>query len=454
MSQVVSPPLAGLAQRLTGRMVDDAEAMLAYRTDQARWVEGGEPAAVVVAHDLDDVVEAIRWASANGVPVVPRGAGSGLSGGAAAIDGCLVLSLERMDRILAVDADEHTALVEPGVINVAVSDAAAPHDLFYPPDPASKAFCTIGGNVATNAGGLCCVRHGVTRDHVLGLEVVLADGSVVWTGRRTVKGVAGYDVTSLMVGSEGTLGVVTKALLRLRRQAPEGPICLATFPSLSAAGGAVASVVRQVDASLLEIVDGRCIRAVEEWRSIGLDTAAQALVFVQTATAADMAIVEAACASADATDVSVSSDAFEAGELLNVRRQVYPALERQGLTLLDDVAVPRAALTTLIARVEEIAERTGADIATFGHAGDGNLHPTIVYAANDPEARATAFEAFGRIVEAALDLHGTCTGEHGVGVLKRSFVPREVGERQVALQRAIKRAFDPAGILNPGRGIA
>jgi glycolate oxidase len=257
-----------------------------------------------------------------------------------------------------------------------------------------------------------------------------------------------------MVGSEGTLGIVTKALLRLRRRAPEGPICLATFPSLSAAGRAVASVVRQVDVSLLEIVDGRCIRAIEEWRSIGFDTTAQALVFAQTGTAADMAVVERACTSASATDLSVSTDAFEAGELLNVRRLVYPALERRGLTLLDDVAVPRSALTTLIARVEEIGDRTGTDIATFGHAGDGNLHPTIVYPPNDPDGRATALDAFGRIVDAAVDLGGTCTGEHGVGVLKRAFLPRELGGRQVALQRAIKRAFDPAGILNPGRGIA
>jgi glycolate oxidase len=454
MARALSPSLVELSARIAGRLIDDPDAMVPYRTDQAGWIEGGEPIAVAKAEGVDDVVEAIRWASAAGVPVVPRGAGSGLSGGAAAIDGCLVLALERMDRILAIDAENQTALVEPGVINAAVSEAAAPHGLFYPPDPASKTFCTIGGNVATNAGGLCCIRYGVTRDHVLALEVVLADGSVVWTGHRTIKGVAGYDVTGLMVGSEGTLGVVTQALLRLRRRPEDGPLCLASFPSLRAAGAAIMVIAHDVDASLLEIMDRRSIQAVEAWKGLGLDLSARAVVLVQTDDDAAMAIAEAACTSAGATDVTVSTDPFEAGELLNVRRLVYPALEREGQTLLDDVAVPRSALTTLIARIEHIAGRTGADIATFGHAGDGNLHPTILYDAANIESRAVASEAFGQIVDAAVELGGTCTGEHGVGVLKRPFLTGELGERQAALQRSIKHAFDPRGILNPGRAIA
>jgi glycolate oxidase len=345
--------------------------------------------------------------------------------------------------------------VEPGVINAEVGKAAVPHGLFYPPDPASHEFSTIGGNVATNAGGLCCVQYGVTRDHVLGLEVVLADGSVVWTGRRTVKGVAGYDLTSLLVGSEGTLGVVTKALLRLRRRREPGPICLAVFRTLGAAGEAVATIAKEVEPSLLEIMDRRCIEAVEAWKGIGLDVDAEAIVLAQVNAqdGAGMHRVEKACGSAGAGYAAVSSDEFEAEELLGIRRLAYPALERLGPTLLDDVAVPRSELVRFMGRVSELSDKVGVEIATFGHAGDGNLHPTIMFEGS-AEGREAAMSAFRVVVEIALELGGTCTGEHGVGTLKLPFLPQEQGDRVIHLQRAVKRVFDPAGVLNPGKGIA
>lgn len=455
-STVTGDRLEELAQDLDeGRLISDPALTSPFRSDQAQWIDAGVPAGVVAARGVDDVVATIRWAARHEVPVVPRGAGSGLSGGANATDGCIVLSLERMDHILEIDSENQTALVEPGVINADLDKAAAAHDLWYPPDPASLEFSTIGGNVATNAGGLCCVRYGVTRDYVLGLEMVLADGSVIWTGRRTRKGVAGYDLTSLIVGSEGTLCVVTKALLRLRRPRQPGPLCLATFPTIGRAGQAVAAIAADVEPSVLELMDQRCITAVEEWKGLGLDTDAEALLIAQLeeAEAAAMGSIERACQEADAGYVAVSTDRFEAEELLTVRRLCYPALERLGPTLLDDVAVPRSELARFVGRVAELSDNVGVDIATFGHAGDGNLHPTILYE-NTPEGRVAAEAAFRVVVEIALEVGGTCTGEHGVGSLKIPFLSRELGSRSIELQRALKRAFDPAGILNPGKGIA
>jgi glycolate oxidase len=449
-------PIDELARALSGdRVLTDPEVVSAYRADQTEWVPAGTPAAVVTAQAVEDVAATLTWASRHRIPVVPRGAGSGLSGGANAIDGSVVLALGAMDRILEIDPENQTALVEPGVINAEVGRAIAPHELWYPPDPASSEFSTIGGNVATNAGGLCCVRYGVTRDHVLGLEAVLADGSVIWAGRRTVKGVAGYDLAGLLIGSEGTLAVVTKALLRLRRRRAPGPICLALFPTLGSAGEAVTAILREVEPSLLEIMDRRCIRAVDEWKGLGLDPGADAMVLAQVEDrdAANVARVEEACARAGAGTVAVSTDAFESEELLTVRRLTYPALERHGPTLLDDVAVPRSNLVRFIGTVSEISEEAGVEIATFGHAGDGNLHPTILYERTE-EGRAAAGSAFERVVEAAIALGGTSTGEHGVGVLKLPFLGKEQGARLIDIQRRVKRAFDPLEILNPGKAIA
>jgi glycolate oxidase len=440
-------------QLYVGGLITDSDLIMSYRSDQARWVDAGYPAAVALPRHVKDVRTTLVWATKHAVPIVARGAGSGLSGGASAIDGCVVLSLERLNGAVQIDPENQTALVEAGVVNAEVSKAGLQYGLWYPPDPASFEFSTIGGNVATNAGGLCCVKYGVTRDYVLALEVVLADGTLVWTGRRTAKGVAGYDLTSLLVGSEGTLGVVTKALLRLRRRPRPGPICLSVFPTLGSAGRAVAGMW-PVEPSLLEIMDRRSIQAVEEWKGLGLDTDAEAVVLAQVEERDrdEVSVLEKASESAGASYVAVSTDAFEAEELLNVRRLVYPALERRGPTLLDDVAVPRSELTRFMGRVSGISDRLKVEIATFGHAGDGNLHPTILFD-DSAEGRATAALAFNAVVEAAIELGGTCTGEHGVGVLKLPFLALEQGHESLGIQAALKRTLDPAGILNPGRGI-
>lgn len=431
-----------------------------YRHDMARWIVGGEPFAVALPRTTDEVQAVMRIAAASGTPVVPRGAGSGLSGGATAIDGCIVLSLELMDQVLEIDRENQTVLLEPGVINSDVSMAVRDLGLWYPPDPASLEFSTIGGNVATNAGGMCCMKYGVTRDYVLGLEVVLADGRVLNTGRNTIKGVAGYDLTSLFVGSEGTLGVITKIRLRLRTAPPSARTVAAFFPTLATAGDAVRRIAAAgVTPSMLEIMDRHTITAVDEWKRMDLDRSAGALLIAQSDAGDGQSEIEVdqiglACTSAGASSVTVSTDPIEAEQLLLVRRLALPALERQGSILLDDIGVPRSRIPELLEEIEVIAARHDVVVGTFGHAGDGNMHPTIVYDAADPDETVAAQAAFDEIVRAAVLLDGTVTGEHGVGLLKRAYLEQEIGAVAVDTMRVIKTSLDPLGILNPGKALA
>lgn len=433
-----------------GRVISDADAVEAYRRDEARLVEAGHPLGVVLASHLDDVVETMRWATRHRVPVVARGAGTGLAGGAAATDGCVVLSLARMNAILTVNADDQLAVVEPGVINADLQKAAHAVGLMFAPDPASFETSTIGGNIATNAGGLRCVKYGVTRESVLGLQVVLADGRVLTTGHRTVKGVAGYDLTALFVGSEGTLGIVTQATVKLRPRPSTDPVTVVgVFASLPAAGAAVNDVMRAgLQPSLLELMDNTTIRAVEDWKHAGLDTNAAAMLIAQVdvdAPREPALAIEKAFTDAGATYTTVSSDAIEAAELLGVRRMTHWAIERLGLILTEDVAVPRSKLAQMLQRIEDIAREHDVVIATVGHAGDGNLHPSIVV---DSDRAWPAAEA---VYTAALEFGGTITGEHGVGSLKRDWLPAELGDVGLQVHRSVKAAFDPLNILNPGK---
>lgn len=454
----------GILHRLRGALPDDVVfsdpgLLESYRHDQATFVPAGQPAVLVRPRSTEDVQAVLRAAAASGTPVVPRGAGSGLSGGANAVDGCIVLSMERMNQILELDAAERIAVVQPGVVNLALRRAAAEQNLFYAPDPSSYDWSSIGGNVATNAGGLCCVKYGVTRDSVLALEVVLADGSVVRTGRRTLKGVAGYDLTSMFVGSEGTLGVVTEATLRLRGL-PQPPLtAVAFFPTLASAGEAVQQVLALgLIPSLLEIMDQTTVQAVDDMTRMELDRDAAALLLAQFDQAGsgrdgDVRRLMEICEAAGASFAGAADDAAEGDALLAARRAALPALERRGAVLLDDVAVLPSRLCDLISAVERIADEAGLLIGTFGHAGDGNLHPTIVFDREDEAQVSATRAAFDRILVAALDLGGTITGEHGVGVLKREHLAAELGPTNLQLQRTLKRALDPLGILNPGKVI-
>lgn len=429
----------------------------AYRLDETAYLEAGLPGAVALPSSTDEVAGLLRLAFRHRVAVVPRGAGTGLSGGAAGIEGALTIALTRMDRILEIDRDNLCVITQPGVVNAVLKAAVAAEGLFYPPDPASYETCSIGGNLGTNAGGLCCVKYGQTRDAVLGLEVVLADGSVIRTGGRNVKDVAGYSLTHLFVGSQGTLGIITEATLRLRPAPASRSTLLAFFDTLEAAGEAVAAITAAgLVPVTLELMDRETIRAVEDWHHLGLDATAAAMLMVEsdaagTAAADEITRAETACAAAGGRSIVRAADAREADWLRQARRLALRALERRGTVRMEDVGVPRSRVPQLLRAIERIAAAHGVRCATFGHAGDGNLHPNLIFDRDDPAAAALTHRVRDEIFRAALDLGGTVTAEHGIGAARREWLPVQRGEGAVAVMRAIKSALDPQGILNPGR---
>jgi glycolate oxidase subunit GlcD len=442
--------LGGL--ELDGQVITRPEGMEAFRRDQCLMAEAGAPMAVVKAGSTSDVVTILRGASRLGVPVVTRGAGSGLAGGANAIDGGIVLTVADLDRVLSIDPVTQTARVEPGVINQHLDAAARAHALFYAPDPGSRSFSTIGGNIATNAGGMCCAKYGVTRDHLLSVRLVTGDGEVVTLGRGTAKDVVGLDLLGLVAGSEGTLGVVIEATVGLLPVQSELVTVAATFPSTREACLSVERFRRVGVATAMELMDRATLRAVDRLTKMGLD-ADGALVLAQFDGAEGPSLAQRYQAEAEAggAEVFLTSDPVEGVAMMEARRLAYPALEALGSTLLDDVCVPIPQIADLISTIEEIAESSKLLIGTFGHAGDGNLHPTIVFDAGDEDARSRAGKAFNAVVEQALAVGGTLSGEHGVGSLKHPMVGLQLGEPERALMHRVKAAFDPAGVLNPGR---
>lgn len=424
--------------------------MDAFRRDRAMTVEPGHPLAVVRARSTDDVVTTMQVATECGVPVVTRGAGTGLSGGSSAIDDSITLSTRSMDAV-SVDPAAMTAIVQPGALNAEVKRAAATHGLWYPPDPSSFEICSIGGNLATNAGGLCCVRYGVTTDYVLGLEVVLADGRVLRLGGTTIKDVAGLDLKRLFVGSEGTLGVITEATLRLRPLPPPVSTVVATFVDTVSAGRAVTRIMSSVRPSALEMMDGAAVAAVERVKSMGLDDVGALLLAQVDVGSPDAATIVQACEAADATYVASTDDADDGEMFMAARRAAIPCVERLGTVLIEDVGVPLERIPALLAAVAEIAERHDTAIPVIGHAGDGNFHPLVTFDPRDDDARGRAAAAFDDVMSAALDLGGTVTGEHGVGSLKAAHLRRQLGDDVMDVSRAIKSALDPDGLLNPGK---
>lgn len=433
----------------------DPDITAAYRRDMAGFCAAGTPAVVVHPTTVEQVQHVMRTATKLRVPVVPQGARTGLAGAANAVDGCVVISLTRMNKILAIDQVDRIAIVEPGVVNADLSRAVAQHGLAYPPDPSSWESCTIGGNIGTASGGLCCVKYGVTAEYVLGLDVVLSDGCLLRTGRRTAKGVAGYDITRLFVGSEGTLGIVVQAVLALR-PAPGPQLALAAeFPSAAAACDAVCAVMAGGHTpAVMELMDRTSIRAVNSMTKMGLPETTEALLLVASDgpdPAADLEAVGELCLAAGASEVVPASDAAESELLLAARRMALPALERLGATLIDDVALPRTQLAAMIDGVAAIADRFDVTIGVCAHAGDGNTHPVVAFDAADPAAVARAHESFDAIMALGLKLGGTITGEHGVGLLKKDWLARELGPVSLGIQQDIRAVFDPLGILNPGK---
>jgi glycolate oxidase len=448
-------------------VVTDPDILVSLSRDSADLFgddKAGIPLAAVRPTSTAEVAAAVRAAARHRIPVVPQGARTGLAGGANAVDGALLLCLDRMDQIVSIDTANRVAVVQPGVINATLRRAVAEHGLFYPPDPSSWESSSIGGNVATNAGGMCCVKYGVTTEYVLGLEVVLADGEILRCGRQTAKGVAGYDLTRLFVGSEGTLGVITEITLALRPAPPPSLTLVAVFSSVRSAGAAVSAITAAGGTpSMLELLDRVHMGAIEAYKPMGLDLDAEAMLLIAADSAnpaADLAVIEEICRGAGATEVYTASDAEEAEALQGARRLSQPAMKQlaqntfgdgRGEVIIEDVAVPRSRMAELTEAIGVIAADRGVVIGVLGHAGDGNLHPKILMDRADPASMAAAKAAFDDIMTVTLALGGTCTGEHGVGLLKRDWLAREIGPVGMRVHRAVKEALDPANIMNPGK---
>ena len=435
-------------------ILTDPDVTEGYRRDFAKDPDAGRPLAVVRATSTADVQEVMCWASENAIAVIPRGAGSGLSGGATAVTGGIVLTTELM-RDIEVDPVTRTAVVQPGLLNAEVKKAVAEHGLWYPPDPSSFEICSIGGNAATNAGGLCCVKYGVTTDYILGMEVVLADGKAVRLGGPRLKDSAGFSLTKLFVGSEGTLGIITEVIIRLiPKQAPASTV-VGTFPTVADSTQAILDITRVMRPAMLEFMDRASIRAVEDVKRMGLDVDAHGMLIAQSDSpgadcSREVEFMAEAFRNNNAADVFTTDDPEEGEAFAAARRFAIPAVERKGTLLLEDVGVPLPALPQLIERIEEIAAERDVLIAVIAHAGDGNTHPLIVHDPNDSEETARANLAFGEIMDFAISLGGTITGEHGVGRLKKNWLPSQVGEDVMDLTRRIKSALDPQNLLNPG----
>jgi glycolate oxidase len=439
------------------RVLTRPEDLLVYGFDGTAALKG-HPAAVVFARSSSEVSAVLRIARAHRVPVVTRGSGTGLSGGSIPSPGAIVLCLLEMNRILEIDTANLTLRAEAGAITQAIFEAAAQVGLFYPPDPGSMRVSTIGGNVAENSGGLRGLKYGVTRDYVMGMEVVLPDGTICWLGNKCVKDVAGYSMKDLFVGSEGTLGVITQVLLKLLPQPASKHTLLATFAEMETAAAAVSAIIAaRVIPCTLEFLDRTTLHCVEAYAKVGLPRDAEALLLIETdghpAAAADEAArVEAILTQQGASNVRRAKDAAEGVQLATARRSAFSALARvKPTTILEDVTVPRSELPKMVRRIQEVAAHHRLQVATFGHFGDGNLHPTFLTDERDKDEMHRVELALAEIFDACIALGGTITGEHGVGLAKKNALRRQLGDHSYALLRQIKDALDPEHLLNPGK---
>jgi len=444
--------ILGAEQVLTAR-----EDLIPYSFDGTAALQQ-MPACVVFARTAAQVRDVLRLANAARVPVVTRGSGTGLSGGSLPVAGCIVLCTVKMNAILEVDRANLTMLVESGATTLQVAEAAAAAGLFYPPDPGSMKISTIGGNVAENSGGLRGLKYGITRNYVMGLEVVLPDGEVLWTGNKCVKDVAGYSLRDLFIGSEGTLGVVTKVLLRLIPKPASKKTMVATFAQMDHAAQCVSDIIAaQIIPCTLEFLDRTTIHCVEDYAKVGLPLDCAALLLMETdghptVVAEEAAQMEQIARRNQCLEVRVARDEAEGTRLATARRSAFSALARVSpTTILEDATVPRSELAHMIRFVEAVARKHRLRIGTFGHMGDGNLHPTFLTDERNQEEMRRIEVAFHEIFEEAIRLGGTITGEHGVGLAKKSFLPKFAGDAQMRVMRELRRALDPNGILNPGK---
>jgi len=435
----------------------EAEDLVPYGFDGTAALKG-RPDAVVFAKTTAQVAECVRLAAGARIPIVTRGSGTGLSGGSVPSQGSLVLCLVHMNAILDVDPRNLTLRAQPGAITARIDEAAGRHGLFYPPDPGSMRISTIGGNVAENSGGLRGLKYGVTRDYVMGLEVVLPDGRVARFGNQCVKDVAGYSLKDLFVGSEGTLGVITEVLLKLVPRPASRRTMLALYDRIEDAAQTVSAIVAaHIIPCTLEFLDRMTTRSVEEYAHVGLPTDCEAVLLMETdghpvVVAEESAQMEALARAHGARDVRTARDEAEALQLASARRNAFSALARQRpTTILEDVTVPRSELASMVAFIAETAAGFGLQIGTFGHMGDGNLHPTFLADERDADEMHRVHEALEAIVKRTLEVGGTITGEHGVGLAKKPWLRQQVGDASLDLMRQIKGTLDPLNLLNPGK---
>ncbi len=450
--------LIGL-QRIVGaeNVLTAPEDLIPYSFDGTAGMQQ-MPGCVVFAKTTEQVAGVLKQANETRTAIVTRGSGTGLSGGSLPSPDCIVLCTVKMDRILELDRANLTLLVEPGVTTLQVAEAASVAGLFYPPDPGSMKISTIGGNVAENSGGLRGLKYGVTRNYVMGMEVVLPTGELLWTGNKCVKDVAGYSLKDLFIGSEGTLGVITKVLLRLIPKPAAKKTMVATFARMDQAAETVSAIIAsQIIPCTLEFLDRLTIHCVEDYAKIGLPLDCEALLLMETdghpvVVAEEAAQMEKICCDHGCLEVRVAKDEAEAGKLASARRTAFSALARVApTTILEDATVPRSELAKMIRFVEATAKKHRLKVGTFGHMGDGNLHPTFLTDERNKEEMHRVEDAFKEIFAEAIRLGGTITGEHGVGLAKKSFLPAFAGEAQMRVMRELRRALDPKAILNPGK---
>ena len=450
--------VAELKRLVTPGYVHDAPSeILSYSFDGT--FQQRRPDLVISPASTDQVAAIVRVAAREKIPIIARGASSGLAGGTIPEAGGLIINLARMDRIVEIDTANVCVVAQAGVVTMQLQQAVEAVGLFYPPDPASSRQSTIGGNVATNAGGPRCLKYGVTRDYVIGLTVVLASGEIVRLGGKFTKNATGYGLMQLIVGSEGTLGIVTEVILKLAPRPRARVTALAIFDDLAAASQSVSRIMASgILPATLELMDGTTINVVEDFLHAGLPRQAKALLLLEqdgadeTPARADVEAMAEVCRSLGASRVDVATSAAERDTLWAARRAVSAALGRLRPNKLgEDVVVPKSEIPAMIAEVGQIAERYGLPIPVFGHAGDGNLHPNILFDLRDAgEVERVEFAARD-IFRAAIRLGGTLSGEHGVGTLKREFLAEAHGALAVSLARRVKEAFDPDGLLNPGK---
>ncbi len=431
-------------------LITDPDITASYSRDQAPFAQSAPPLAVLLAKNAQQISTVLRFANEKQIPVVTRGAGSGLAGGANSSADSIVISLEKMNQILSMDVENQIARVQAGVINLDLDTKAKEHGLAYLPDPASRDWSTLGGNAATNAGGMCCVKYGVTSSHVRAAQVVLASGEIIEVGKATKKSVTTYDLLRLFIGSEGTLGIITELTLNLEIRPQPPATLIATFPNVAKAAAASAQLLR-FKPSMLEIVDQTTLNAVEAWHPLGFEIAGSVLIMQLDENLHRCQEALEVCKDFELIDGVFSEDPADTADLIRVRKMAYPALERMGATLLDDVALPITKIAEFVEKVEALSASSGLTIGIFGHAGDGNMHPTIVHDHGDTAAAELAQKVFGEIVAIAQSLGGTASGEHGIGSIKSSLVADEISPTVMDLQRSIKRVFDPNSILNPGK---